>query len=440
MSDIESEAWVEAVARAICRAENADPGAVCGAPGTSLTPLWTVARDEARAAIRALAETATPGPWQVVTYRTPFAITRYDGTTCSGEHVGRDIATVRHHPQSHAPVPIVTLGIGVTQETPVPFVFIRPEDADYLAEVSPEVVLALLDEIAALRARLAAAEKERDEALRDAIEFAQTVDAGIVRDEEYLRLHREKMEQYDRRVAAEARAEKAEAERDAACWQPIETAPRDGTLMDLWAGERIANCAWNTPSNCWAERIGAGFGGRHWAVVNDPTHWMPLPPAPGSDQPCDPADPCPTAHDLATERNTLDGLLSEAKAGLAAAQAEIARLRGALQAAVDCGMVPSASAKDGAAFRGLRQVNVADQIRAALAETAATPASAPAPADDGWIAWEGGECPVAGETMVEIRYRNGDIDGPDEAGEWDWDCRYRFADIVAYRIAEGRDG
>lgn len=36
-----------------------------------------------------------------------------------------------------------------------------------------------------------------------------------MRDEEYLRLHREKMEQYDRRVAAEARAEKAEAERDA---------------------------------------------------------------------------------------------------------------------------------------------------------------------------------------------------------------------------------
>lgn len=48
------EAWVEAVARAICKAENVDPDAVCGAPGTSLTPLWTVARDEAIAAINAL--------------------------------------------------------------------------------------------------------------------------------------------------------------------------------------------------------------------------------------------------------------------------------------------------------------------------------------------------------------------------------------------------
>ena len=98
--------------------------------------------DTPPAALRARAEAATPGPWQVVTYRTPFSITRHDGTTCSGEHVGRDIATVRHHPQSHAHYPIVTLGIGVTQETPVHFVFIRPEDADYLAAVSPEVVLA----------------------------------------------------------------------------------------------------------------------------------------------------------------------------------------------------------------------------------------------------------------------------------------------------------
>ena len=30
-------------------------------------------------------------------------------------------------------------------------------------------------------------------------------------------------------------------------------------------------------------------------------------------KPCDPADPCSTAYDLASERNTLDGLLSETK-------------------------------------------------------------------------------------------------------------------------------
>lgn len=260
--------------------------------------------DTSPAALRARAEAATPGPWQVVTYRTPFSITRHDGTTCSGEHVGRDIATVRHHPQSHAPYPIVTLGIGVTQETPVHFVFIRPEDADYLAAVSPEVVLALLDTIDALRASLAAAEKERDaqttpllwwkdhalkvETERDAaIARAEKAEADLkyVNEARALDLadHQTKIKEIAERIR------KAEAERDAARWQPIETAPRDGTLIDLWAGERIANCAWNVPSKCWAERVGAGFGGKHWAVVNNPTHWMPLPAAPAN-----PEDP---AHD-----------------------------------------------------------------------------------------------------------------------------------------------
>ena len=270
--------------------------------------------DTSTAALRARAEAATPGPWQVVTYRTPFSITRHDGTTCSGEHVGRDIATVRHHPQSHAPYPIVTLGIGVTQETPVHFVFIRPEDADYLAAVSPEVVLALLDTIDSLRASLAAAEKERDAALRLAVLGATESCRREVPCAVAYRLMAEHKTAEERAEKAEAdlkymneartldladhqtkikemaeRIRKAEAERDAARWQPIETAPRDGTLIDLWAGERIANCAWNVPSKCWAERVGAGFGGKHWAVVNNPTHWMPLPAAPAN-----PEDP---AHD-----------------------------------------------------------------------------------------------------------------------------------------------
>ena len=205
--------------------------------------------------------------------------------------------------------------------------------------------------LAPLRASLAAAEKERDEALRDAIKFTQKVDAGLVRDEEYLRLHREKMEQYDRRVAAEARAEKAEAERDAAkdeaanfifdvlqeacgnpsynpCdgtetwegdvagtvyailnasglrnedtgelaiaraekaeaerdaarWQPIETAPRDGTRLwcfwpDAWSEERQA-IGWFV----------SGGEDEYWTDAadsdpNPPTHWMPLPAAPAT--------------------------------------------------------------------------------------------------------------------------------------------------------------
>jgi len=270
--------------------------------------------DTSPAALRALAEAATPGPWQVVTYRTPFSITRHDGTTCSGEHVGRDIATVRHHPQSHAPYPIVTLGIGVTQETPVHFVFIRPEDADYLAAVSPEVVLALLDENAAIRARLAAAEQERDVALRLAV---------------------------------------------------------------LGATE-----------SCRREVL------------------------------------CAVAYSLMAEHKT-------AEARAEKAEAEVARLREALAAIVarsENGELGTSRTRDMAGF-----------ARSALAETADTPA--PAPASDGWTAWEGGECPVAGGTMVEVVFRSRIGSAVGLARNWDWSrgpapVSY---DVVAYRILEARD-
>jgi hypothetical protein len=89
-------------------------------------------------------------------------------------------------------------------------------------------------------------------------------------------------------------------------------------------------------------------------------------------KPCDPADPCATAYDLASERNTLDGLWAETKDRLDAALAQVARLREALQAFVDDA--------DGAALVRGRDI---EKARAALAETAATPAPAPSPADDG---------------------------------------------------------
>lgn len=165
-----------------------------------------------------------------------------------------------------------------------------------------------------LRASLAAAQQERDEALRDAIEFTQKVDAGLVRDEEYLRLHREKMEQYDRRVAAEARAEKAEAERDASRWQPIETAPKDRPIL-AWCDHEAdpysvddktlttyaahAEGLGHAPTGChivewgggWTESYEDGGGemsdwwfvaGSEFEVAANPTHWMPLPASPAN--------------------------------------------------------------------------------------------------------------------------------------------------------------
>ena len=63
-------------------------------------------------------------------------------------------------------------------------------------------------------------------------------------------------------------------------WQPIETAPRDGTVIDLWfAGE------WNRrmPDAYWSQHVRAWLPeGRGCSYLDSPiiTHWRPLPPPP----------------------------------------------------------------------------------------------------------------------------------------------------------------
>jgi hypothetical protein len=57
-------------------------------------------------------------------------------------------------------------------------------------------------------------------------------------------------------------------------WQPIETAPKDGT--DIWLG-RVNGCRqiafWKRHQNEWYDR--------NWHIITfTPTHWMPLPEPP----------------------------------------------------------------------------------------------------------------------------------------------------------------
>lgn len=56
-------------------------------------------------------------------------------------------------------------------------------------------------------------------------------------------------------------------------------------------------------------------------------------------------------------------------------------------------------------------------------------------ADQGWIEWNGGECPVCDGCIVETRDRDGT---PSEAraGEWDWSHGNLPDDIVRYRIVK----
>ena len=74
-------------------------------------------------------------------------------------------------------------------------------------------------------------------------------------------------------------------EKSATEWQPIETAPKDGTLIDLWAYSKVdegyyryPECFWNSAQ---AEQEGEGY----WCTIdlyelNKVTHWMPLPDPP----------------------------------------------------------------------------------------------------------------------------------------------------------------
>ncbi len=61
----------------------------------------------------------------------------------------------------------------------------------------------------------------------------------------------------------------------------------------------------------------------------------------------------------------------------------------------------------------------------------------PKPADDGWIEWAGGECPVGNGVKVDLRFREGnellEIDA-----DWRWNHRDTPSDIVAYRLAGSR--
>lgn len=66
--------------------------------------------------------------------------------------------------------------------------------------------------------------------------------------------------------------------RDALAWQPIETAPKDGTVIQaVISGDWEPRCRFNTKRNVW-EAIGLdSFDCMEWLSSAAPTHWMPMP-------------------------------------------------------------------------------------------------------------------------------------------------------------------
>jgi hypothetical protein len=56
-------------------------------------------------------------------------------------------------------------------------------------------------------------------------------------------------------------------------WQPIETAPKDGTDVLAWDGDSVSLVWWSVGAKKWA-------WGDFYLDAPAPTHWMPLPPPP----------------------------------------------------------------------------------------------------------------------------------------------------------------
>lgn len=80
------------------------------------------------------------------------------------------------------------------------------------------------------------------------------------------------------------------AERQRDRWLTIDTAPRDGTKIDVcrpshgtW-GERITDVWWSAQKKAWVHWGDTGFGSMGEARIRNPSHWMATPPYPSTEE------------------------------------------------------------------------------------------------------------------------------------------------------------
>lgn len=64
-------------------------------------------------------------------------------------------------------------------------------------------------------------------------------------------------------------------------WQPIETAPKDGTAILVWFEPEVWDVVfWSSQRQQWCQGTG-GWGSDRWSDADaEGAHWMPLPDPP----------------------------------------------------------------------------------------------------------------------------------------------------------------
>lgn len=184
----------------------------------------------------------TPGPWTVHEQKHPWVLPpkpEWDRSDEKrGHHTERFIITTWDHPQAKAPISVVGGSVGIGEVEPVHMVSIEEADANHLARLDPQSITKLLDAL---------------EYLSDA--YSRGLQDGIA------------------------------AER----WQPIETAPKDGTRVWLINGvmrEPVIG-QWGEYRSPYSDAVT-----KEWMITHDPcepympqgygslvipTLWQPLP-------------------------------------------------------------------------------------------------------------------------------------------------------------------
>lgn len=81
----------------------------------------------------------------------------------------------------------------------------------------------------------------------------------------------------------------------------------------------------------------------------------------------------------------------------------------------------------------MTEERVKEIVREVLAEKKV---DEPAKTDDGWIPWNGGNCPVDMTAKVKVRLRSGTLTGPTSAYDLYWKHINNLEDIVSYCVIE----